>query len=694
MKGLTVIRGARRLSVGASVLALAISAPAMAQSVDIDLPSTPLKDFNCFYDGITFPGNVASECYVDGTRTVTPVSQTRTPRDATFDVVRNTYDVTFSGNLQVDGIPTVVGTPFQYPFGGGYTDADFFFDTTLQTVNVDASYVSRSSQLVRIGDPTPPQPEDPAYVSYSSLQTTINAIDVNADGNLSTSDGGDYDFLLATADPAAIVDNGVAVSGSFQGRSGTGAIQFGTLGGTASLQQGSLFTPYDEATGAVNIGLVSPYRLNYALSAQITTQLDETGLITPTIAVTGGINMNGSRISNLGAAVEQNDAVTLAQLEAALAESGAVVGGGGDASDANGNGALAGGSGSIAEGEGAVALGLQQSAIGNGAVAIGDPNIAAGTGAIAIGADNTATGIGAVALGNMTTANGNGSVALGNGAMAMTAGSVALGGDAMALSSNSVALGAGSIADQANTVSVGATGAERRITNVAAGIAASDATTVAQLSAESDARLAADNGLQLAVNAESIARSNADLALGQRIDGQVAVTNQLTANLNTEQAARVAGDNALQTVINAESIARADADIALGQRITSQATLTSQLAANLASEQTARLAADNALSERLDAVGTRIDMIDDQIALLDDRISGSTAVATAMSGNAFLPNMSFNLTANVATYDGAHAGSLQVGALVTENIALNAGVATGFNRNGKTAARVGMTLGF
>ena len=65
-----------------------------------------------------------------------------------------------------------------------------------------------------------------------------------------------------------------------------------------------------------------------------------------------------------------------------------------------------------------------------------------------------------------------------------------------------------------------------------------------------------------------------------------------------------------------------------------------------------------------------------------------------MSGNAFLPDMKFNLTANVATYDGAHAGALQMGALVSRHVAVNAGVATGFNRGGKTAARAGVTLGW
>ncbi|WP_235024447.1 YadA family autotransporter adhesin [Caballeronia arvi] len=58
---------------------------------------------------------------------------------------------------------------------------------------------------------------------------------------------------------------------------------------------------------------------------------------------------------------------------------------------------------------------------------------------------------------------------------------VAIGGDAQATADNAVALGSNSVADQKNTVSVGAKGAERRITNVQAGVDDTDAVNVSQL---------------------------------------------------------------------------------------------------------------------------------------------------------------------------------------------------------------------
>lgn len=107
------------------------------------------------------------------------------------------------------------------------------------------------------------------------------------------------------------------------------------------------------------------------------------------------------------------------------------------------------------------------------------------------------------------------------------------------------------------------------------------------------------------------------------------------------------------------------------------------------------MSAQNAATiSRLDVLEGSLAMIDSRLSVLDNRISSSAAIATAMSGNAFLPDMKFNLTANVATYDGAHAGSIQIGALVSRHVAINAGVASGFNRGGKTAARAGLTFGW
>ncbi|WP_371485584.1 YadA-like family protein [Brucella sp. 09RB8910] len=128
-----------------------------------------------------------------------------------------------------------------------------------------------------------------------------------------------------------------------------------------------------------------------------------------------------------------------------------------------------------------------------------------------IGADSRALGTNSIAVGSDSVASGDGSISVGNGAQASAHGSVALGENAAAPDANSVALGAGSKTSEvvatkgttingqhydfagdapSGTVSVGDKGAERTITNVAAGrisVESTDAVNGSQLNAVNQA---------------------------------------------------------------------------------------------------------------------------------------------------------------------------------------------------------------
>ncbi|WP_337244094.1 YadA-like family protein [Luteimonas sp. gir] len=110
------------------------------------------------------------------------------------------------------------------------------------------------------------------------------------------------------------------------------------------------------------------------------------------------------------------------------------------------------------------------------------PAKADGDGSLAAGGGSNANGNGATAVGSDSNANGDKTTAIGSGSSASNQGT-AIGAGAVASGANSVALGAGSIADQPNTVSVGSPGHERRIVNVADGIADTDAANMRQLRA-------------------------------------------------------------------------------------------------------------------------------------------------------------------------------------------------------------------
>jgi autotransporter adhesin len=100
-----------------------------------------------------------------------------------------------------------------------------------------------------------------------------------------------------------------------------------------------------------------------------------------------------------------------------------------------------------------------------------------------MGVSAVASGLNSSAFGADATASGSNSMAQGVSAVASGTNSVAIGNGAVASGNNSVALGNGSLAEQNNTVSVGndQTGQTRRITNVAPGVAPTDAVNVSQL---------------------------------------------------------------------------------------------------------------------------------------------------------------------------------------------------------------------
>ncbi|HMS04342.1 MAG TPA: YadA-like family protein [Burkholderiaceae bacterium] len=125
--------------------------------------------------------------------------------------------------------------------------------------------------------------------------------------------------------------------------------------------------------------------------------------------------------------------------------------------------------------------GMARTTVATGATAYGAQSLAQDKNTTAIGFRATATYEGSVAVGYQARAIADPATAIGWNSLASGNNSVALGAQAQATADRSVALGANSVADQPNTVSVGAPGQERRITNVAPGIAPTDAVNLGQL---------------------------------------------------------------------------------------------------------------------------------------------------------------------------------------------------------------------
>ncbi|MDP3508452.1 MAG: YadA-like family protein [Candidatus Melainabacteria bacterium] len=150
-------------------------------------------------------------------------------------------------------------------------------------------------------------------------------------------------------------------------------------------------------------------------------------------------------------------------------------------------------------------------------------------------------GLGAQAGQYMT---GNNNVAIGNiagsgtpGATLFVNSAVSIGNSAQASADNSVALGANSLANQVNTVSIGSVGNERRLVNVAAGVAQTDGVNVSQLLGHSSQTLIQANSytdVQVAGGIQQ-ASSFTNQRFAQSISYTDARANQLNDRINAVQ---------------------------------------------------------------------------------------------------------------------------------------------------------------
>ena len=149
----------------------------------------------------------------------------------------------------------------------------------------------------------------------------------------------------------------------------------------------------------------------------------------------------------------------------------------GTSAEATGNVSTAIGEQAKATENGATALGTKSNASGGGSTAIGSGSQASAQNATALGGGSNAAGNASIAVGVQSSASAGQSVAIGRHAVADTNDSVALGSysktaTAVGTSSatvNGITYGGFAGAAPVGTVSVGDAGAERTITNVAAG---------------------------------------------------------------------------------------------------------------------------------------------------------------------------------------------------------------------------------
>src|SRR6185312_7531387 len=154
-----------------------------------------------------------------------------------------------------------------------------------------------------------------------------------------------------------------------------------------------------------------------------------------------------------------------------------------------------------------------------------------GSGEFQTSADSTGspspTGTNSAAGGANANASGNDSLALGNSSTASGNQSTAVGTSSTASGTGSTAIGEGAQATGDNTVAVGSAGNERKITNVAAGTASTDAVNVSQL------KQAQAGGVQYDTHSDGSTDYNS-ITLNPGGDSPTVIHNVGTGTANTD----------------------------------------------------------------------------------------------------------------------------------------------------------------
>ena len=154
-----------------------------------------------------------------------------------------------------------------------------------------------------------------------------------------------------------------------------------------------------------------------------------------------------------------------------------------DNDGATGGNSVAIGVSAAASGLGASAMGASASATGDSSISVGTFTQATGNASTAIGERATATENAATALGRHSTASGGASTAIGSGAQASAQNATALGGGASASGNTSIAIGTQSSASEGQSVAIGRHAVADTSDSVALGSYSKTATAVGTSSA-------------------------------------------------------------------------------------------------------------------------------------------------------------------------------------------------------------------
>lgn len=512
-------------------------------------------------------------------------------------------------------------------------------------------------------------------------------------------------------------DNSVAIGGRqitdvAAGTAGTDAVNVDQLnqGVASAVGQANAYTNQQLTSGTVNA--------NFAT-------VTAGGL---TINPGSNIDMGGNIVHNIAAGVAGTDAVNVDQLNSAVTNIGNQANtytdaktkyfqanSTGAAASATGTDSVAIGPGTVTSGNSAIAGGLNATASADDTVVFGANSTGSAVGAVAVGSGSTSSGAGAVAMGQGAGATMAGSVALGQGAQATTANSVALG--ANATTADAVATAGATINGKAYTfagaaplgvVSVGSAGAERQVTNVAAGQLSATSTDAVNGSQLYATNVAVD---RLGSTVTNLGNSTAtNFGGGSTYDPNTGVVtapaytvNSVTYN-NVGSAINAIGGTITQN--NSGNLPPASATGSNSVAIGAGSNATRDNSVDFGGRQLTGIAPGtqdgdaSTMGQLRQATANSQGYTDRAIATLDARAQKmmSGIGAMAMASSALQPNAraegNTSVSAAVGTYNGESAIAAGINYYLSNQVLLNARIGVTTAGPAKVGAAVGVTWGF
>ncbi|MGP5565644.1 ESPR-type extended signal peptide-containing protein, partial [Vreelandella alkaliphila] len=362
--------------------------------------------------------------------------------------------------------------------------------------------------------------------------------------------------IFAEVGTAGGAGNGTAIS-RCTGSSQANAVNDNNIaiGCNATADDGSQFydrrNPFHEATGST--GTLYGNATSYSLAIGQGASSERGGVAygdhstATSLAVALGARAKASDVAGVAigpaALAAGNTSLAIGRQSAANASFAQAIG---NVAAATGSGSLAMGHSATAEGYRAIAIGsadienagstgdqsgvtyqeaLRTHSTGRDSIALGGGAIASEDDALAIGAFSASSGERSVAIGTGADAQGRDSVSIGQGSVTTLEGAVAVGQNTRVETESSAAIGRNSVATApgglgyltnsaipSGVVSIGVSGDERRIQNVSAGSADTDAVNVSQLRIVNET---ANKGWGLTANGEA---TGANIAPGDTAD--------------------------------------------------------------------------------------------------------------------------------------------------------------------------------